>query len=822
MKTKNNVSGHILRGGAAAVLFLFAMLTVLLSLRAADVHLANHFGPSQPSGTATFNGIGFAPGYNSSEVRATNANGSVAIGGSGLTATPGTDNGRVAVQWTAAGGLVTLPQIPYDGTPVGGPPDGTNGNFIVGSDITASGGWIAYRARPGYPNQLGRREAVICSADFSQVIPLGRLAANRRSVANQISDDGSIVFGFAEDANINQQVFRWTQGTGMQALPIPAGYPTLPNYDNANVTSGRACSADGSISVGSLSAYDVNTGDEFDVQAYRWTQATGIQLLGYLPGGDRSAAIAISGDGSTIFGVSRSTNAPGTGQTNPWDYSGELFVWTASSGMTPLGVPSGYDLFGNFGGVTADGALFTTSVGDSTHVKPDGFVVIRTATTESFESNDLLVSAGLGSSITGWSGLGTFGISDNGDTLFGSGIDPNGLNQGWVANFPVGYLRTVQTFNSSNPNNNVNITGGSIGQDGNYSANNVVIGGPFDGGSLKTPSGAGASLTLSGTATLLLGGTLTVNSSASLNLLGSATVTAHALNLAAGATLGVELDAAAESISRISISDGPINLTGQPTLNLIVSYGPTAGTAYTIIHNTSGQNISGQFSGLPQNGTVLAGNRGFRATYSGGSTGRDFVLTVLPPPPVSSVVSRMTHGGSGTFDVDLTTGNGVECRSSSSLGAGNYSVVFTFANSLVSVGRASVSSGTGSVSSTTMSANQYTVNLTGVTNAQVTTVTLTSAVDSQNNAGDISVPMGVLIADTNANRSVNAGDVSQTKARIGQTLNATNFRSDVNASGGINAGDVSVVKSNLGTGLPAEAAADRAHLGTASARNVKP
>src|SRR5256885_14999014 len=263
MKTKTNISGYILRGGAAAVLFLFAMLAVLLSLRAADVYVANHFGPSQPSGTATFNGIGFVPGYNASEVRATNADGAVAIGGSGLAAPPGTYNGRVAVQWTTAGGLVTLPQIPYDGTPGGGPPDGTNGNFIVGSALTASAGWLPYRARPGYPNQLGRREAVICSGDFSQVIPLGRLATNRRSVASQSSDDGSIVFGVAEDANVNQQIFRWTQATGMQSLPVPPGYPTLPTYDNLNYPAGRACSAGGSVSVGSVSAYDVNTGDEF-------------------------------------------------------------------------------------------------------------------------------------------------------------------------------------------------------------------------------------------------------------------------------------------------------------------------------------------------------------------------------------------------------------------------------------------------------------------------------------------------------------------------------------------------------------------------------
>ena len=30
--------------------------------------------------------------------------------------------------------------------------------------------------------------------------------------------------------------------------------------------------------------------------------------------------------------------------------------------MTALGVPAGYNMFGNFGGMTADGALFTTAV----------------------------------------------------------------------------------------------------------------------------------------------------------------------------------------------------------------------------------------------------------------------------------------------------------------------------------------------------------------------------------------------------------------------------------------------------------------------------
>ena len=50
--------------------------------------------------------------------------------------------------------------------------------------------------------------------------------------------------------------------------------------------------------------------------------------------------------------------------------------------------------------------------------------------------------------------------------------------------------------------------------------------------------------------------------------------------------------------------------------------------------------------------------------------------------------------------------------------------------------------------------------------------------------------------------TVNAADVAQTKSRLGQTVDATNFRSDVNANGSINAADTAIVKQNSGTTLP--------------------
>ena len=75
-------------------------------------------------------------------------------------------------------------------------------------------------------------------------------------------------------------------------------------------------------------------------------------------------------------------------------------------------------------------------------------------------------------------------------------------------------------------------------------------------------------------------------------------------------------------------------------------------------------------------------------------------------------------------------------------------------------------------------------------------------INGVNGSNNFSIPMGVLIGDTNANRTVNAADVAQTKSRLGQTVDGTNFRSDVNANASINAADSALIKGHLGTSIP--------------------
>ncbi|HYK23500.1 MAG TPA: plastocyanin/azurin family copper-binding protein [Candidatus Acidoferrum sp.] len=169
------------------------------------------------------------------------------------------------------------------------------------------------------------------------------------------------------------------------------------------------------------------------------------------------------------------------------------------------------------------------------------------------------------------------------------------------------------------------------------------------------------------------------------------------------------------------------------------------------------------------------------------------------PLQITTGVSRKTHGAAGVFDINLPLSGtpGLDSRT------GDYTMVATFTNNVVS-GNASVTSGVGTVNgSPVFSGQTMTINLTGVATAQTLTVTLRNVTDEFSQVlPDTPVSMRVLIGDTNANGTVNAADVSQTKAQLGQGVTGTNFRTDVNANGVINSADVAIVKSHLGEGVP--------------------
>ena len=181
---------------------------------------------------------------------------------------------------------------------------------------------------------------------------------------------------------------------------------------------------------------------------------------------------------------------------------------------------------------------------------------------------------------------------------------------------------------------------------------------------------------------------------------------------------------------------------------------------------------------------------------------RNAYLPVAGPTlQLGSAVSRKTHGAAGNFNIPLPLIGepGVECRSSS----GAHTLVFTFNNNVVS-GNASITAGTGNISGPpAFASNTMTVTLTGVTDVQKITVTLSGVTDSSAQVlPDTAVSINVLAGDTNANKTVNASDVAQTKAQSGAPVTAANFKQDMAVNGTINASDVALVKSRSGQSVP--------------------
>ena len=189
------------------------------------------------------------------------------------------------------------------------------------------------------------------------------------------------------------------------------------------------------------------------------------------------------------------------------------------------------------------------------------------------------------------------------------------------------------------------------------------------------------------------------------------------------------------------------------------------------------------------------------------------------PPSPTSVVSRKTHGnGAGTFDVTLlplpANGIGIECRTGGT--TLDHTVVATFALPVTVSGngtvKAQVTSGAGDVgtggvangNAITVSGAVVTIPLTNVEDAQQLSITLFGVSDGTN-SGNVVIPMGVLLGDVSANRSVNATDTSQVQAQSGKPVNdnlgTSNFRTDVNVNGQINSTDTSIVQSRSGTGF---------------------
>jgi trimeric autotransporter adhesin len=265
-----------------------------------------------------------------------------------------------------------------------------------------------------------------------------------------------------------------------------------------------------------------------------------------------------------------------------------------------------------------------------------------------------------------------------------------------------------------------------------------------------------------------------------------------------GSDFNSSVFALAVSGSTIYAGGGFTSIAGQPR-NYIAGLKTADGTATTFNPNADG---SVHALAVAPNGKLYVG--GF---FKGFDLGAQQGFASFSPTPVqlSAVASRKIHGSAGPFEIDLplTGPPGIECRSGGT--NSDYTIVFSFANPLTSVGGASVTSGTGIVGSAAIGsdAHQYIVDLTGVANAQTITVSLTNVNDSAGNStGAVSASMGVLIGDVITNKVVSNTDVAEVKGQVAAPITTSNFRNDVNTNGVITNTDVSTTKVQVGISLP--------------------
>jgi hypothetical protein len=373
-----------------------------------------------PKETATFIPVGFLPGDDFSYVNAVNDAGTLAACVS-YHRDPNTLQ-RVytsAARWTSTEGMQPLPLLADT-------PNAQANPFnlsIGGRDVTNDGSRIVYTSHTTAGNFLA---VGIADFDGSNVINITDLPnGDKLTTATQLSDDGATAFGYrlggvSGFASIGAI---WTASGGVSALIPPVGFAeTYP--------APRAISADGSVSAGILANTNAD-GVYLDEQAYRWTAAGGVQPLGYLPGGHRSGALALTSNGTKILGYSS------TGD-DPDGLTANLFLWSMSDGMIDLGIPQ-YDPNGGSSGgagLSADGQLILTGAG--------GYSFIRRADYPYyFNFKDILAQVDFGGAIDGWSSFTVSGISPDGNTVFGQAPNPNGRPEGFIMKFPIDYFRTL-------------------------------------------------------------------------------------------------------------------------------------------------------------------------------------------------------------------------------------------------------------------------------------------------------------------------------------------------------------------------------------------
>ena len=227
----------------------------------------------------------------------------------------------------------------------------------------------------------------------STLLTLANLPGGTSAVANSVNTNASFIAGTSSTASGNRAV-RWN------SAGVPTNLGLIPGATGIRpATVGNGISASGATVVG---AGDIASGVS---RAFRWNAPAGpMQNLGTLSGGQASAALAVSGDNTTVVGWSYITGT-----------AIHAFRHRATTGMQNLGT-IGTDTWCEAKAVTSNGGCV---VGKSYSITQGWRASIWTPQTGMQELRAYALAQG--ANVTGWVFEEANGISSNGTCISGAG-----------------------------------------------------------------------------------------------------------------------------------------------------------------------------------------------------------------------------------------------------------------------------------------------------------------------------------------------------------------------------------------------------------------
>lgn len=315
---------------------------------------------------------------------AISGDGSTVVGLSRRTANTSDLSGRVFT-WTRAGGMVAVPNS-ANGWPLAISQDGS---VIVGT--------TGYRS---IYVPVAKGAFVWSNGDKTTI-----LATSVQSAAIGVTADGQTVVG----ASGGSQGWTWQQGTLTSMTGLIAA---------------MGISANGGVIAGNRNSLG-SSGQSYS-EACLWNNGviTGLGTLGQES--PASMSNAISANGEAVVGRSASPTM-----------AMEAFRWSNGTGMVGLGGPAGWighNIQSSALDVSADGAVVVGNVVEFT-ANPVERAIIWDAIHGTRLLSDALVND-YGLDLTGWTLESAIGVSDDGLTIAGSGVGPDGRRQPWVVQLP--------------------------------------------------------------------------------------------------------------------------------------------------------------------------------------------------------------------------------------------------------------------------------------------------------------------------------------------------------------------------------------------------